>query len=67
MAKKVITTPGRNRKTPEEKAAFIDEKIKKLEAEKEEILRPVKYKAVVDKAAESGLSPEEMLKRLGLE
>lgn len=67
MAEKVVKTPGRNRKTPEQKAAAIDAKIKKLEAEKEEILRPVKYKAVVDKAAEHGILPEEMLKRLGLE
>lgn len=67
MAEKVVKTPGRNRKTPEQKAAAIDAKIQKLEREKEEILRPVKYKAVVDKAAKNNISPEEMLKRLGLE
>lgn len=66
MAEKVVKTPGRNRKTPEQKAAAIDAKIAQLEKEKEEILRPVKYKEVMDKAVENGISPDEMLKRLGL-
>lgn len=67
MAEKVVKTPGRNRKTPEQKAAAIDSKIAKLQKEKEEILLPLKYKEVTDKAAKQGISPEEMLKRLGLE
>lgn len=67
MAEKIVKTPGRNRKTPEQKAAAIDAKIAKLQKEKEEILLPLKYKEVADKAAKHGISPEEMLKRLGLE
>lgn len=67
MAEKIVRTPGRNRKTPEQKAAAIDAKIAKLQKEKEEILLPLKYKEVADKAAKQGISPEEMLKRLGLE
>lgn len=67
MAEKVVKTPGRNRKTPEQKAAAIDAKIAKLNREKEEILRPVKYKAIVDKAVKRGMTPEEMEKRLGLD
>lgn len=67
MAEKVVKNPGRNRKSPEQKAAAIDAKIAKLLKEKEAILLPLKYKEITDKAAKQGISPEEMSRLLGLE
>lgn len=66
MAEKIVKTPGRNRKTPEEKAAAIDEKIAKLVAEKEAILRPIEMKKIIDEAASKGMTPDEIKEKLGL-
>ena len=61
-------------KTAEERIKSIDEKIAKkqaeiaeLEAQKQKILHPVSMKAVMAKAKEAGLSPEEIAEKLGLE
>ena len=61
-------------KTTEERLKSIDEKIAKkqaeiaeLEAQKQKILHPVSMKAVMAKAKEAGLSPEEIAEKLGLE
>lgn len=62
------------RKTPEERIAIIDEKISKkraeieeLEAQKQKLLHPVTMKAVMAKAKEAGLTPEEIADKLGIE
>ena len=59
-------------RTVEERIAIIDEKISKkkadikvLEAQKQKLLHPVTMKTVMAKA--SGLSPEEIAEKLGLE
>lgn len=64
--------PGR--KTVEERIALIDGKIEKkhaeikeLEAQKQKLLHPVTMKAVMDKAKASGLTPEEIAEKLGIE
>lgn len=64
--------PGR--KTVEERIATIDAKIAKkqaeitdLEAQKQKLLHPVTMKAVIAKAKENGLTPEEIAEKLGLE
>lgn len=64
--------PGR--KTVEERIATIDEKIAKkqkeietLEAQKQRLLHPVTLKTVMDKAKKSGMTPEEIAEKLGLE
>lgn len=64
--------PGR--KTVEERIAAIDEKIAKkqaeiteLEAQKQKLLHPISMKAVMAKAKEVGLTPEEIAGKLGLE
>ena len=61
-------------KTAEERIKSIDEKIAKkqaeiaeLEAQKQKILHPVSMKAVMAKAKEAGMSPEEIAEKLGLE
>ena len=58
----------------EERIAIIDEKISKkkaeieaLEAQKQKLLHPVTMKTVMEKAKASGLSPEEIAEKLGLE
>ena len=63
--------PGR--KTNEERAAILREKIEKKEAEIEvmkeqmqRLLHPVTMKTVMAKAKESGLSPMEIAEKLGL-
>lgn len=62
------------RKTTEERVALIDEKIAKkkaeieaLEAQKKKLLNPVTMKTVMAKAKESGLTPEQIAEKLGLE
>lgn len=61
-------------RTVEERIATIDEKISKkkadieaLEAQKQKLLHPVTMKTVMEKAKASGLSPEEIAEKLGLE
>ena len=61
-------------RTVEERIALIDEKISKkkadieaLEAQKQKLLHPVTMKTVMEKAKASGLSPEEIAEKLGLE
>lgn len=61
-------------RTVEERIAIIDEKISKkkadikvLEAQKPKLLHPVTMKTVMEKAKASGLSPEEIAEKLGLE
>ena len=61
-------------RTVEERIAIIDEKISKkkadikvLEAQKRKLLHPVTMKTVMEKAKASGLSPEEIAEKLGLE
>lgn len=61
-------------RTVEERIAIIDEKISKkkaeikaLETQKQKLLHPVTMKTVMEKARASGLSPEEIAEKLGLE
>ena len=61
-------------RTVEERIAIIDEKISKkkadikvLESQKQKLLHPVTMKTVMEKAKASGLSPEEIAEKLGLE
>jgi len=61
-------------RTVEERIAIIDEKISKkkadieaLEAQKQKLLHPVTMKTVMEKAKASGLSPEEIAEKVGLE
>lgn len=65
---------ARTRRSAEERAAVIDEKITKkkaelakLEAQKQKILHPVTMKAVISKARQAGLSAEEVAEKLGIE
>lgn len=65
---------ARTVKTVEEKIAVIDQKIAKkqeeinaLEAQKQKLLHPVNMKTVMAKAKESGMTPEEIAEKLGLE
>lgn len=62
------------RRSPEERVALIDEKIAKkkaeidsLEAQKHKLLHPITMKSVMAKAKESGMSPEEIAEKLGIE
>ena len=64
--------PGR--KTVEERVAIIDGKISKkqaeieaLEAQKKKLQHPVTLKSVISKAKESGMTPEEIAEKLGIE
>ena len=61
-------------RTVEERIAIIDEKISKkkaeikaLETQKQKLLHPVTMETVMEKAKASGLSPEEIAEKLGLE
>lgn len=61
-------------RTVEERIAIIDEKISKkkaeikaLETQKQKLLHPVTMKTVMEKEKASGLSPEEIAEKLGLE
>ena len=62
------------KKTVEERVAVIDAKIVKkqdeisaLEAQKQKLLHPINMKTVMAKAKESGMTPEEIAEKLGLE
>lgn len=62
------------RKAVDERIAAIDEKIAKKQAEieslekrKERLLHPINMKTVMAKAKESGMTPEEIAEKLGLE
>lgn len=62
------------RKTVEERIAVIDERIAKkqaeikaLEEQKNKLLHPVTMKTVMAKAKDSGLTPEQIAEKLGLE
>lgn len=62
------------KKTVEERVAVIDAKIVKkqdeisaLEAQKQKLLHPINMKTVLAKAKESGMTPEEIAEKLGLE
>ena len=61
-------------KTKEERITLIDQKIAKkkdeiaaLEAQKQKLLHPVTMRAVLTKAKEAGLSPEEVAEKLGID
>lgn len=61
-------------KTAEGRIAVIDAKIAKkqaeietLEAQRQRLLHPVNMRAVMTKAKEAGLTPEEIAEKLGLE
>lgn len=61
-------------KTMEERIALIEAKIEKkraelsaLEAKKYKLLHPVTMRAVISKAKEAGLSPEQVAEKLGIE
>lgn len=66
-AAKAQNTTKRTVRTPEARIKAIDEKIAKLQAEKEAILRPLKLKAVIEKAEGLGMSPEEIAEKLGIQ
>ena len=60
--------------TTEERIALIDAKIEKkkgeleaLEAQKYKLLHPVSMRAVLTKAKEAGMTPEQIAKKLGVE
>lgn len=61
-------------KTKEERIALIEQKIAKkreeitaLEAQKQKLLHPITMRAVLTKAKEAGLSPEEVAEKLGID
>ena len=61
-------------KTKEERITLIDQKIAKkkdeiaaLETQKQKLLHPVTMRAVLTKAKEAGLSPEEVAEKLGID
>ena len=61
-------------KTKEERIALIEEKIAKkqaeiqaLEAQKQKLLHPISMRAVLTKAKDAGLSPEEVAEKLGID
>lgn len=61
-------------RTVEERVKIIDEKIAKkqaeieaLEAQKQKLLHPISMKAVMAKAKEIGMTPEDIAGKLGLE
>lgn len=62
------------KKTVEERVAILEAKIAKkqeeinnLEAQKQKLLHPINLKTVMAKAKESGMTPEEIAEKLGLE
>ena len=62
------------KKTVDERVAILDAKIAKkqeeinnLEAQKQKLLHPINMKTVMAKAKESGMTPEEIAEKLGLE
>ena len=62
------------RRTKEERISLIEEKIAKkqreleaLEVQKQKLLHPISMRALLTKAKEAGLSPEEIAEKLGLD
>ena len=62
------------KKTVEERVAILDAKIAKkqeeinnLEAQRQKLLHPINMKTVMAKAKESGMTPEVIAEKLGLE
>ena len=62
------------KRTVEERVAILDAKIAKkqeeinnLEAQRQKLLHPINMKTVMAKAKESGMTPEEIAEKLGLE
>ena len=62
------------KKTVEVRVAILDAKIEKkqeeinnLEAQRQKLLHPINMKTVMAKAKESGMTPEEIAEKLGLE
>ena len=62
------------KKTVEERVAILDAKIAKkqeeinnLEAQRQKLLHPIHMMTVMAKAKESGMTPEEIAEKLGLE
>ena len=62
------------KKTVEERVAILDAKIAKkqeeinnLEAQRQKLLHPINMKTVMAKAKESGMTPEEIAEKLGLD
>lgn len=57
----------RTRRTdPEKRIAAIDKQIAKLQAEKEELLKPIRAKKVLEEAVKT-MSAEEIAEKLGIE
>lgn len=56
---------SRRKRSPEQRIKEIEAKIAKLQAEKEELERPLKIKQILEKAVD--LSPEEIAQKLGVE
>ena len=61
-------------RTKEERIELIEQKIAKkkeeianLEAQKQKLLHPVTMRAVLTKAKEAGLSPEDVAEKLGID
>lgn len=59
-------SPQKKADAIDKKIAALKAKIAELEAEKEEILRPIKVQAALEEAM-SKMSPEEIAERLGVE
>lgn len=62
------------RKTVDERVALIEQKIEKkkaeideLEAQKQKLLHPISMRAVLTKAKEAGLTPQQVAEKLGIE
>ena len=51
---------------PMKKIAAIDKKIAALEAEKEELLKPIRTKQLIEEAAKT-MTPEEIAEQLGVD
>lgn len=51
---------------PEKRIAAIDKQIAKLQAEKEELLEPIRAKKVLEEAVKT-MSAEEIAEKLGIE
>lgn len=65
---------ARNVRTKEERIADLDTKIakkkeelEKLETQKRRIEHPISVKSIISKAKASGMSPEDIAEKLGIE
>ena len=61
-------------KSAEERLKLIDQKIEakqaelqRLEEQRQKLLHPIKYRDIIARAKEIGMSPEEIADRLGFE